>query len=142
MPINQDFLLWLITLLRRTSALIALGLTKLGWTLNECARHIERICGQAYVQRTGRKILGIVPLFEAFSKSKFDSAALDTTLKDSFQEASSLFGRRRIGGIPESAVKVGISATSSSGFPVLFTNYNNRSIERRRFYLVADLILS
>lgn len=110
-----------------TGSLIALGLAARHWTLDQCTFYVERILNDAYARRTGRGIPGIGRLLETYSKSKFDSSSLDNVLKEAFPEAQYLFGGKSLPGVPASAIKVAVTATASTGSPVVFANYNRRS---------------
>lgn len=109
-----------------TGALIALGLTTRYWSLDKCSYHIERIINDAYARRPGRGIPGIGRLLETYSKSKFDSSSLDNALKEAFPDAQYLFGGRSLPDMPASTIKVAVTATSSTGSPIVFANYNRR----------------
>ncbi len=109
-----------------TGALIALGLTTRYWSLDQCAHYIQRILNDAYSRRPGRCIPGIGRLLETYSKSKFDSSSLDNALKEAFPEAQYLFGGRSLPNMPASAIKVAVTATTSTGSPIVFANYNRR----------------
>ena len=60
-----------------TGGLIALGLGKRHWSLDKCIYYFERICNESYTRRPGRGIPGFGRLLEAYSRSKYDSSALD-----------------------------------------------------------------
>lgn len=109
-----------------TGALIALGLVMRYWSLDKCSYYIERILNDAYARRPGRGIPGIGRLLETYSKSKFDSSSLDNALKEAFPDAQYLFGGRSLPDMPASAIKVAVTATASTGSPIVFANYNRR----------------
>ena len=60
-----------------TGGLTALGLGKRHWSLDKCVYYFERICNESYARRPARGIPGIGRLLEAYSRSKYDSNALD-----------------------------------------------------------------
>ncbi|KAF2404981.1 hypothetical protein EJ06DRAFT_6418 [Trichodelitschia bisporula] len=112
-----------------TSALIALGLTTQGWSLERCAHNIERLCKQAYARRPGRGLPGIGHLLESYSKSKYDTEALESAVTGTFHISQLLFGRA-VESSPAFSPKVVVTATSSAGMPAVFANYNRRGTEQ------------
>lgn len=112
-----------------SGALIALGIATKGWSIKKCGFHVERILTQAFTKRTGRGLPGIGLLLESVSREKWDSEALDFALKEAFGEDEPLFGALRSMESSASASNVAVTATSSSGSPVLFASYNRRCVE-------------
>ena len=112
-----------------TGSLIALGLSTRFWSLDKCYFYIERVLNDGFARRTGRGIPGIGRLLETYSKSKFDTSSLDNSLKEAFPEAQHLFGGKSLPGMPASSIKVAVTATNSTGSPVVFANYNRKSSE-------------
>jgi hypothetical protein len=108
-----------------------LGLTTSGWSAEKCIYYIDKICREAYARRTGSGIPGFGHLLETYSKSKFDTDALEGALRNTFSEKQLLFGGTRAIDAPTSMTKVAVTATSSNGDPVIFSNYNRRCAERR-----------
>jgi hypothetical protein len=115
-----------------TGGLIALGLTAYGWSSEKCLYYTEKICREAYARRTGRGIPGVGHLLETYSKFKFDTDTLEETLQNILSEKQLLFGGVRALDAPTSMTKVAVTATSSNGDPVVFSNYNRRTSERRK----------
>jgi hypothetical protein len=88
--------------------------------------HVERIFSQAFSKRTGRNLPGIGRLLESASKEKYDTAALERSLKEAFGEDDPLFGSLNSRDSPASTSDVAVVANTATGTPVLLASYNRR----------------
>jgi hypothetical protein len=112
-----------------SGGLIALGLTTRGWSVKKCMFHVERIFSQAFNKRTGRNLPGIGKLLESASKEKYDTAALEYSLKEAFGEDELLFGALNSRDSPASTSDVAVVANTATGTPVLLASYNRRCMD-------------
>lgn len=106
-----------------TGGIIALGLAAKNWSVEECTRHFEPLCDQAFTRRTGGNLPGVGWLIDNYNHSKYETQPLQRALISAFSETENLFGGSR----PHTCatdIKVAVTATSSTGTPVILANYN------------------
>lgn len=115
-----------------TGGLIALGLTKQGWTLDKTSFYVEHVCEKAFAKRIGRGIPGLGKVMESYSKAKYDSDCLDTAVKETYEDLP-LFGGRGISELSACPTKVAVIATCSNGASVVMADYNRPCTERLRY---------
>lgn len=107
-----------------TGGLVALGLTTMNWSVEECIENFERLCDQAFTRRSGGTLPIIGAIVENYHHSKYQTATLDQALRTAFPEDLHLFGGRR----PTdscASVKVAVTATSlAANKTYILSNYN------------------
>ena len=114
-----------------TGGLIALGLAAKNWSVEQCTRHFEDLCKQAFTRRTGGNFLGIGWFIDNHNHSKYRTRPLQEALISAYSENEYLFGGSRPHASYGSDVKVAVTATSSSGSAVVLANYNRLCGDKR-----------
>lgn len=108
-----------------TGGLVALGLTTMNWSVEDCIENFEKLCEQAFTRRSGSSLPIIGAIVENYHHSKYQTATLDSSLKTAFPEDLHLFGGRRPADLCESSVKVAVTATSlAANKTYILSNYN------------------
>lgn len=115
-----------------TGGLIALGLGAKNWSVEECTRHFEALCKQAFTRRTGGNIPGVAWFVENHHHSRYKTRPLEEALIDAFSDDEHLFGGFRPHASYGTDVKVAVTSTSASGSPVVLANYNRLCREKRK----------
>lgn len=115
-----------------TGGLIALGLAARNWSVEECTRHFEGLCRQAFTRRTGSNIPGVGWFVDNYNHSKYETRPLEEALKTAYTENEYLFGGARPHASFGTDVKVAVTATSAAGSAVVFGNYNRLCGEKRQ----------
>ena len=120
-------------MLLSTGGLIALGLVAKNWSVEECTRHFEDVCKQAFTRRTGGGIPGFGWFVENHHHSRYKTRPLEEALIDAYSRDEHLFGGYRSHISYGSDIKVAVTSTSASGSPVILTNYNRLCGEKRKW---------
>ncbi|KAF8243740.1 hypothetical protein K440DRAFT_663912 [Wilcoxina mikolae CBS 423.85] len=122
LPIQEFF-----DLIVGTSAggIVALGMGVGRMSANQASELINQYAKTAFTKRTGFGIPGVRHLVEAVHHGRFETSGLNDVLKRSFSEQGKLFGHAR----SEKELKVGVTLTSSSGYPYFVANYNRPTLE-------------
>jgi hypothetical protein len=100
--------------------------------MTDSAFYVEHICERIFAKRNGRNIPGLGALIESYKRAKYDTEALDSAIKDTFDKDQSLFGGAGLGQVTVCPTKVAVVATSSNGIPVIMADYNRPCTERRK----------
>lgn len=104
---------------------MALGLTTMNWTVDECIEKFETLCDQAFTKRAGGRLPIYGTLVENYHHSKYRTRTLNDALMDAFPQDLHLFGGGRPSEMCASPVKVAVTATSLGGNKTyLLSNYN------------------
>ena len=114
-----------------TGGLIALGLAAKNWSVEQCTRHFEDLCKQAFTRRTGGSVPGIGWFIDNRNHSKYKTRPLQDALVSAYSENEHLFGGSRPHASYGSDVKVAVTSTSASGSAVVLANYNRFNGEKR-----------
>lgn len=116
-----------------TGGLIALGLVAKDWSVEECTRHFEDVCKQAFTRRSGGGIPGLGWFVENHHHSRYKTRPLEEALIDAYSDDEHLFGGSRPHASYGTDVKVSVTSTSASGSPVVLANYNRLCGEKRKW---------
>ncbi len=119
-------------MLLSTGGLIALGLVAKNWSVEECTRHFETLCKQAFTRRTGSNIPGLAFFIENHHHSRYKTRPLEGALIDAYSDEEHLFGGFRPHASYGTDVKVAVTSTSASGSPMVLANYNRLCGEKRK----------
>ena len=106
-----------------TGGLIALGLGAKNWSVEQCTRHFEDLCKQAFIRRPGGNVPYIGWFIDNHNHSKYKTRPLQEALMSAYSENEYLFGGSRPYAYGND-VKVAVTATSASGSAVVLANYN------------------
>ncbi len=109
-----------------------MGLAAKNWTVEECTRHFEDLCKQAFTRRTGGNIPGVGWFVDNYNHSKYETRPLEDALTSAFSESEYLFGGPRPHVSYGTDVKVAVTATSAAGSAVVFANYNRLCREKSK----------
>lgn len=107
-----------------TGGLIALGLAAKNWSVEQCTRHFEDLCKQAFTRRTGGNVPGVGWFIDNHHHSKYKTRPLQEALMSAYSEHEHLFGGSRPNAFYGTDTKVAVTATSASGSAVVLANYN------------------
>lgn len=119
-------------MLLSTGGLIALGLVAKNWSVEECTRHFEDVCKQAFTRRTGAGIPGLAWIVENHHRSRYETRPLEEALIDAYSGDEHLFGGYRAHAPYGTDVKVAVTSTSASSSTVVLANYNRLCGEKRK----------
>ena len=114
-----------------TGGLIALGLAAKDWSVEQCTRHFEDLCKQAFTRRTGGNVPGFGWVVDNYNHSKYKTRPLEEALISAYSENEYLFGGSRPHASYGTDVKVAVTATSASGSAVVLANYNRLCGDKR-----------
>lgn len=120
-------------MLLSTGGLIALGLAAKHWSVEECTRHFEDVCKQAFTRHTGGGIPGIGWFIENHHHSRYKTEPLEDALIDAYSDGEYLFGGPQPRVPCGTDTKVAVTSTSASGCPVILANYNRLCGQKRKW---------
>jgi predicted acylesterase/phospholipase RssA len=122
--------------MRSSGGIIALGLFKMGWSVERAIRKFEELSAEAFSKSdyTG------IPIFrhstQLLYSHRYKGEGLENALKQAFGQGQ-LFGPNEFS--PSEKVKVGVLAAVPGGRrPYLFTNYSRNSTGQESDYLVRE----
>lgn len=124
-----------------TGGLVALGLTTMKWSVDECMEKFEKLCDTAFTRRSGSGIPMFGTILENYHHSKYETTPIERVLKDAFPEDLHLFGGRVPADLCGSSPKVAVTATSLAGNKTyVLSNYNRPDSNRgpSKFPLYPD----
>lgn len=125
-----------------TGGLVALGLTNMNWSVEECIETFEKLCYQAFTRRSGGSLPIIGTIVENYHHSRYQTATLEDALRTAFPEDLHLFGGRRPTEMCASSVKVAVTATSlAANKTYILSNYNRPEPSRGSSKTLSDHLL-
>jgi hypothetical protein len=90
--------------------------------VTECRERFESLCGQSFKLRVIHKLVPIPGMQVLFDR--FDTYALESSLKEAFGPFEFLFGGRPTSFQKRLDTKIALTSYSSVGGPYVFGNYN------------------
>ncbi|GAB1316405.1 hypothetical protein MFIFM68171_06615 [Madurella fahalii] len=106
--------------------LIALGLTSMNWTVQQCTQKFEEFCDVAFTKRRFAGRHGVLSIVDIFLSCKYHTKPLENALKDAFTEERYLFGDAKRANSRDFPTRVAVTTTTdgSAHRTHVLSNYN------------------
>lgn len=128
----MSHLLWSSLLIRSSGGIIALGLFKMGWSVDKALHEFVKLSDSAFSRRELLEFPGFRDIAQLFCSFRYKSGGIERALIRAFGK-DLLFGQRKVAF--EHRVKVGVVAGIQGDHrPYIFANYNRNPRDKGTIY--------